>query len=425
MLVRIRALIRLAFRITLGLVLVAWLLGRYAPTPRDNPGIAARSRARPRYLAIRSQWFPGPPYVPRLLDVETGKLASCPLPGAEAIMSLGCSPWRDRTGQYHMVARCGGRLAGQPARAPKAHELVRYTFPGGEVLGRAAVEPLPAGRICWAPDRSDRILFAAGDGRLYRYDFPRGDHDGGDAGAARPRPLRWKGARRGGDVAHLQDPCWPDDPALDGRILVALNLRCREEASGSLRGSQLWWVRPDRDATNIVSAGRAILHDGGDSPDSCTEERMPSVGKAADGTLLLAYLSHLSHDATWELWVAPIAPGTTAGPPRVLASSGRRLAEGCALVAPAFSPDGRWIFATVTDKRCGVRVRRLAATESIAPPSWSARSRGWRSPHHAKRPRKPRGPSGAGTSDRAAGGAGATRRSRWWSTSSRIRPRGS
>src|SRR5689334_3109662 len=117
MLTRIRALMNVTFRIALVLVLLSWLPGPFGHPPRDNSGIAARSRARPRYLAMRSLLFPGPPYVPRILDVETGKLASCPLPDAESIISLGCSPWRDPTGQYHMVARYGGRLAGQPSRA--------------------------------------------------------------------------------------------------------------------------------------------------------------------------------------------------------------------------------------------------------------------------------------------------------------------
>ena len=212
-----------------------------------------------------------------------------------------------------------------------------------------------------APDRSDLILFAAGDGRLYRYDFPRGDDARGDGG-------RGPSACSGG--ARRVRPTWAssgiragrDDPALGARILVARVAREAGDASQSPPGQQLWWLELDPDVTAVVAAGRLIVPDGQGSAVARREERLPAVGRAGDGAPLLAYLARSPEDATWELWVAPIVPAAAGGAPRVLASSGRRLAEGCTAVAPTFSPDGRWIFAASHDARSGLRMRRFEVT---------------------------------------------------------------
>ena len=249
--------------------------------------------------------------------------------------------------------------------------MVRLTLPAAEVLGRfPAVEPLPMGLVCWAPDRSDLILFAAGDGRLYRYDFPRGDDARGDGGA-RPERLRWRGETRETDLGLLRDPCWPGDPALGARILVALVPREAGDARQSPPGQQLWWLELDPGVTSVVAAGRLIVPDGHGSAVARREERLPAVGRAGDGVPLLAYLARSPEDTTWELWVAPIVPAAAGGAPRVLASSGRRLAEGCAAMAPTFSPDGRWIFAASHDVRSGLRMRRfeVTAVSSRRPPA--------------------------------------------------------
>src|SRR5262249_54942828 len=90
---------------------------------------------------------------------------------------------------------------------------------------------------------------------------------------------------------------------------------------------------------------------------------LPSVRRAADGTLLLAYLTRPPERTHWEVWVAPIGLDRPDGTPRVLESARRRLGEGAAAIAPAFSPDGRWVFAAMYDEENQTLVRRFAAND--------------------------------------------------------------
>jgi hypothetical protein len=352
------ALWRLLSLTALAVVAVAVLLGRSAPDGPEARGTRVRHRARPRYRAIRTEFFREAPHVPRLLDRRTGALVPCSIPGAEDLEILGFSPWRDAAGQHHMLARCGGNVPDQPLHAVRPLELVRYTFPAGEILSRLTIENLATGRICWAPDRSDRIVFAGGDGQLYRRDLSVSR--GAKPGEARSEPVGWgANAELGKEVLTIRDPCWPDEPSLGGCLLVALTPRGREGEPGFPPGAQLWWLRLDPEARTIVAARRAILADGDDAPASGARERLPAVGRASDGTLLLAYLARPAGRWSWELWTAPIVPDAAGGLPRVVSSARRRLAEGCAPITPAFSLDGRSVFAALRDARSRIRMGRF------------------------------------------------------------------
>jgi hypothetical protein len=159
----------------------------------------------------------------------------------------------------------------------------------------------------------------------------------------------------------LQDPCWPGAPALGGRLIVALS--CIEDASRREWTPRLWWLQLNPGGDAIVGAERAIVPEApGRSPSRGTvppREFLPSVGMASDGTPLLAYMAESRHPGPLELWVRPIAPAAPDRGPRVLGSGGRKLAEGCAPVTPAFSADGRWVYAWRWGDR-KVRPERLA-----------------------------------------------------------------
>jgi hypothetical protein len=280
---------RLILWAALVLTSVALVLGRYAPPERDESCADQRTRtaAHPRYLALQLHHCSAPPYVPRILDTQTSEITLYSVQGAGNLDFLGCSPWRDRAGQHHMAALYWGGGANRPLHRAGPMELIRYAFPAGKVVDRAIVDPLPKWPVCWAPDRSDRIVFAAGDGRLYCYDFDQGQAGASARGEAKPIPLRWKGKRRRNGRSLVQDPCWPDQSALGGRLLVSLTTSDSEDRPQRLPNPRLWWVRPDSDVRSIIETSRAIIPDGV-SPD--VEERLPSVGRSADGTLLLAYL---------------------------------------------------------------------------------------------------------------------------------------
>jgi hypothetical protein len=153
---------------------------------------------------------------------------------------------------------------------------------------------------------------------------------------------------------------------LGGQMLVALVVWDSGERRTVCPQSRLWWVQLDSAVRNIIAVRRTIVPESA-SPDA--EERLPSVGRAADGTLLLAYLARPRGRVRWELWLAPIGLEASGGPPEVRASDQRRLADGCEAIVPTFSPDGRWVFAALHDAGCGVRMHRFNV------PNWEAARR--------------------------------------------------
>ncbi len=325
----------LAFvRLGAGIALVAALLGRSTSEPAVEA--APRQPAHPRYLGTDGDCldgFPGKP--PVLLDTETGALVPCPIAGMGQFGALGCSPWRDGAGRYHFAGVACEKATG-------SHALVRSTFPAGRVLDQVKIDVLPLRQPCWFPDGSERILFAGTDCRLYVFDFAQ-VRRAGRSDPAPPRALRWEVEPPGVSEGWIRDPCWPGAPALGGRLIVALNRT--EDASRRKWTSQLWWLQLSPECDAIVGAERAIGPEALGSSQVPLQELLPSVGITSDGTPVLAYLAENQYHAPLELRVSPIAPAASDRGPRVLRSEGRKLAEGCASVLPAFSADGRWIYA--------------------------------------------------------------------------------
>jgi hypothetical protein len=325
---RLLGCLRLAAEITL----VAALLGRPAPEPAPRP----RQPAFPRYLGTDGNYFGSfPDNPPVLLDTETGALVPCPVAGMGQVGPLGCSPWRDGAGQYHLAGTARESASG-------SHVLMRCAFPAGRVLDQVKIDVLAFGRPCWFPDGSDRILFAGGDRRLYVCDFGE-VRRAGRSNPAQPRALRWEVEPPGVGEVWFHDPCWPGRPALGGRLIVALALA--EDPARPDCTSQLWWLQLSVDGDAIVGAERAIVPEAPPRGPRPPQESLPSVGMASDGTPLLAYMAQNRHGGPLEVWVSPISPAAPDHGPRVLHAAGRKLAESCAYVLPAFSADGRWVYA--------------------------------------------------------------------------------
>jgi hypothetical protein len=323
-------------RLAAEIALVAALLGRPPSEPTAAPVARQWQPAHPRYLGTDGSYLEGfPGKWPVLLDTETGALVPCPVAGMRSVGPLGCSSWRDDGARYHLagVGRDG---------AGGSYALVRRTFPGGRVLDRVKTEVMATRQPCWCPDRSDRIVFAGSDLALYVFDFP-GARRSRDADPPAPREIGWQVAKPGAGDVWLRDPCWPSAPALGGRLIVALN--CMEDAARRQWNSQLWWLQLSPDGDAIIGAERAIVPEAPAPSALPPQESLPSVGMTSDGTPLLAYMVESRHQGPLELWVRPIAPAAPGRGPRVLGSKGRKLAKGCAPVMPAFSADGRWVYA--------------------------------------------------------------------------------
>jgi hypothetical protein len=326
-----------------GLCAVAVYLGRSAPaTP----------------VSYAPQRWPSSPLVgvnfcndsstraaPFALNLETGTIVSGTLPDVSHLDLLGFSPWRDAAGEFHLIARRRASTGGNDS-ADEVFGLSRYAFPSGRLLDHVSVDTLPIGAVCWFPDRSDRIVFGAADGRLYLHDFAAGPS--AQRLARAPRPLRWQGDPPGGGPIQIQDPCWPAEPRLGGRLLVALTYDADDDDSprGRGQGPHLWWLRLDPDTATIAAEARVIVPDrgGGSSIPADEEERFPCVGTAHDGTLMLAYLARSRCASSWDLRVAPLASPGPDHAPAVLGSSSRTLAAGCVPLALAFATDGQSVY---------------------------------------------------------------------------------
>jgi hypothetical protein len=331
-------------RILGGIIVVAVLVGRAPPRPAVPQ--APRQPAPPRHVWLSVAVVAGDPERPRLLDLETGAVTTLAYPGAGRLDQIACSPWRDGAGRFHLVGCWHDRPGRRGSGLDQPSGLARWTFPPAPVVDRVGLAIAPVEPPCWSPDRSDRVVFVAGDRQLYVYDFPEGRGTRGRGpDPAPPRPLRWEIDPPGVGTVMVRGFCWPGAPALGGRLLVAL---LWQPAGVQTRlSSHLWWLELSRDAGSIVGAERAIVAEGDDARWAQIEESKPGVGVGRDGAPLLAFLAREWGQVDWELWVMPIAPAAAGRGPRVQVALGRRLAEGCAAaVTPAFSPDGRWVYAS-------------------------------------------------------------------------------
>ncbi len=192
-----RLLLRLIVRAFVATTIIAVLLGRGAARPAAHSPQPPSEPAPPRYYAFNGVLFPDHARTHRIIDTETGAVSLLQIPGACGFDTLSVSPWRDAGGQHHMAGCWKGFTKDEHGGQPEVTGVARVTFPGGRVLGRIAIEPVLNAPPCWFPDRSDRILFAGGDGQLYLLDFREAGGPGEAAlpSAPRPQPVQLVGGR--------------------------------------------------------------------------------------------------------------------------------------------------------------------------------------------------------------------------------------
>ncbi|HEY2157494.1 MAG TPA: hypothetical protein VGH33_17840, partial [Isosphaeraceae bacterium] len=281
------------------------------------------------------------------------------------------SPWRDENGRCQVVGRWSWGFRTEAADTSLG--LARMTFPDGEVLDHVETEVVPVSAPCWYPGTRARVLFAAGDGKLYQYAFePSGAPDAVSNGAeTRPRELTWSCPLPVENGVYLTDPCWPSDPRMRNIVLVGLRATAAPVNAGRMAGpTQIWWLRLSDNGASIVEAGR-LLGETTDGPE--VTERCPILGQSASGRPVLAYLHRLPSQSL-SLYVVDIEMDLERNCPRTVVGSGAKLAENCLASPPVFSKDGRWLnIVQLTD---GARnLRKIRLEEGLARPSVAAHPR--------------------------------------------------
>ena len=281
----------------LGLTVVAAGIGRMNPPP------PIRRMPRPALRVELEDWRKPSAWKLeyRLRDPATGRLEHFTAPGGDRLNNASCSPWRDSEDRSQLVAQWVSFEGRGSGMIPSGSGIARYSLPEGELMDRVQLESPATSPPCWYPGTEARILFPAGDGWLYHYNFDEPDDEPGNDGANRPRPLAWPDRPQGLEKIVFFHATWPEDPRLKGRLIVGLS---RIEVSG--KGSRfttpkIWWLQLDPGGTTVQAAGRLT---GPCEDDAVIQETHPQVTTTPDGRLMLSYT------------VAP--PGTPEGRPRLV-----------------------------------------------------------------------------------------------------------
>ncbi|MFO0950981.1 MAG: hypothetical protein U0835_07485 [Isosphaeraceae bacterium] len=336
-------LIRLTGLLTLSASAVAVGLARVCPAPEEF-----RVPTAPRYYGVNGAFFLPPLPGSYVLDAKTGELTASRLEGGKAEF-VACSPWADEHGRQELLGRLITRAGVDGADVPEGSWLIRYRPDDFSELGRFDIGPAVSGRPCWTPGRASRVLVPAGDGQLYVLDL--------DAEFEEPRPLVWDCKPPGAGRPLLSDPIASARPGLGERLIVSLSERPQSAQGKAYSAPRLWWLELDRSGRSIVAAGPL---DREFDSDPSAEERLPSLSVTPSGRLVVAYFRRREGERTWRLMIAPLNRDEARRPATSLGRS-RELARDLALVLPAFSLDGRWLYAMPRSAVGGPVVRRFEA----------------------------------------------------------------
>jgi len=337
----------------------------------DTPKPVWRTLRPVNHVNVNEYFLPGQDRIPHWLDVETGGISAYPLADGNVLEAATSSPWVDQRGRRQVAGRWSSRITDGPMSVIGEFGLARYSFPDGEILDQVPTEVVPVAPPCWFPGIRARILFTAGDGRLYRFAFepearPRDPVGPEFQGDSKPRPLFWRCGQPGlGDV-FLGDLSWPEEPRLGGCVLATMRLQERG-VDGSLCFSrtQLWWLKLNHAGTEIVEVGRLLIPDSLGDRSHEDDARSPTIAAGPDGRLLVAYLGQAEGDLGWKLHLAPIRSEGEGHAPVARESESRVLAERCQPAHPAFSADGRWLNVFVGLAHTAARFTRIAVAEGL------------------------------------------------------------
>ena len=289
-----------------------------------------------------------------LIERQGGRCNTVSLPGKGHWSALCVSPWTDPAGSGQAVGlyfippdqgESGGFLG-----------LARLRLPEARIIDQVPVDVLPTSRPCWVPDRPGSIVFAAGDGQLYRQDFddaaPLASSPQTDSAGRMPGPslrrLAWNCPRPSHVAYYLTDPAWSTHPRLRHLLVVTLMSPPHPKDGKPMKGTQFWWLRMNRDGLTIDASGplsdRLATRDTRE-----TIQRYPTLIAGRTGEILLAYLTHEPGQRKGRLQAVAVQLDARTGEPSVLAASRRTITEECATLPPVFSADGASVF-TLSDR---------------------------------------------------------------------------
>ena len=285
-----------------------------------------------------------------LLDQLSGEATTLRLPEEEHWGMVGVSPWSDAQGNAEAVGHCYSNATAGDGGA--FWGLARLQLPEGKLIDRFRLDLLPTSRPCWIPGLPGAILFAAGDGRLYRFDFSdqtavedlsaseSGDHDSPRV----PRAVAWDSPPRHKGAMFLTDPVWPGHPAFPRIAFASLIAAPHSSEPGAKSFHRLWWLKMNKGGSVIEASGPLVDHALEAENDESSVKRFPDLAVGPDGSLHLIYLRHINATSA-RLEALPIETDPPTGVPRVVAGARPSiLATDCTLAPPVVSADRRAVY---------------------------------------------------------------------------------
>ncbi len=286
-----------------------------------------------------------------LIDRQSDWCNAEPMPFGKRWGQLSVSQWCDADGNTEAVCQSFGF-----PYLGADHDcwgLARLRLPAGEVIDEVRLDVLPTGRACWVPDHPGRIVFAAGDGRLYRHDFPGWAPDFRESytdAAARSNqgPLSrviWKGHPPLPGLVFITDPFWPNHPLLRHFLFATVIPQTNHREQGVIEVTELAWLLMSEDGAAIEASGLLRAPTKLGSAGCTLRKRFPIVEAGEDGTIRLVYLTSVSQSGKSCLEVIPLEIDPETRHPRVPAGCQPGLVyEDCAPVPPLFSADGMSVY---------------------------------------------------------------------------------
>ena len=310
----------------------------------------------------------------RWLNAETGALAVVDINSDDVLEAASCSPWVDDSGHRQVVGRWSNRTWQGPDTVCHEFGLTRYSFPDGKMLNQVPTDIVPSSPPCWFPGVQAKVLFVAGDGRLYRFAFESDSpSDPARAGVkpfdAQPEPLTWDCPRPGGGEVFITAITWPEDPRMGGRLVATVQIQ--EHPVGArtqLSQQQIYWLKLNHAGTRIIDAGPMIKRDVDPIVSNKVDDRSPTVLRLPDGTLGLAYASKAVGGTGWSVRLGTLELDADHRPIPIAWSRTRIIATECLSGPLAFSADGRWLSVLTNEIESPERVGRFATTAAGGSP---------------------------------------------------------